>query len=133
MLYLITNSEIKASYCDFQYEQIKNEPNVFWLNTFIPTTKTSGLTEEGEPITIPNTYFLTYAEKVDSLRFKRQWLLDKTDCGVVQDSPLDEERLVELKAWRTDLRNFTQFVTEGNIDTYLLPAPPAWAVGWFKL
>lgn len=127
MLYILDGNKIIGSYEDDKYEKVKNM-NVFWLQVEVP------IIIPGEnDIPTSNTYTLTYAEKLDSLRFKRGYLLQQTDCGMVTDCPLSEEQKSELHDYRQSLRDFSKDVTEENIDTYKLPDAPEWAITWFKL
>ena len=63
------------------------------------------------------------------IRDARTLCLEKTDFMMTSDSPLESEKIDELKTYRQALRDITQYDT-ANEAADNFPTPPEWLNQW---
>jgi hypothetical protein len=61
---------------------------------------------------------------MDDLRTQRNAALAASDWAVLPDSPLEEFRVIVIKIWRQDLRDFPSVVDQDDLANAELPASP---------
>ncbi len=66
------------------------------------------------------------------IRNARNECLQLTDFMMINDSPLEENKILELKSYRQSLRDITEYETADEAAVNF-PIAPEWLIDWVRM